>query len=462
MTTVDRPTPPLRTHKKDRKWVGKSIRRVEDPKFLRGRGGYVGDMTVPGMLHAAVLRSPHAHARIVSIDTTRGRRGARGARGDHRRAGGRGVRPDAGLRAQPRRAHLALPGPGQGALRRRGGRGRRRRQPLPGRGRAGADRRRVRAAAAGPRRAARAVRGRPAGARRARLQLRLRAHLPVRRGRPRLRRGRRGRHRPAALAALRRAAAGDGRRDRRFRPRHRLADRAHQLAELHQLPVHGGRHDEDPGQQAGHPAAAGRRQLRLQAVRDQTGGDRRAVLARGRPAGDVPGGPGRQHLQLRPPRLGPGLRRAARRDARRHHARHQDRHGGGLRRLHPVRGRAPRQRAGPGRRAVPDRQRRVPGAGGAVQQEPAGRLPGLRLRGEQLDARAAGRQGGPRAGHRPGGDAPAQLHPRVPALHPDRQLLRLRRLRRRAGQGARARRLRALARRAGQGPRGGPLPRASG
>ncbi len=71
MTTVDRPaSPPVRTHKSDRRWVGKSIRRVEDPKFLRGRGGYIGDMTLPGMLHAAILRSPHAHARIARIDTT--------------------------------------------------------------------------------------------------------------------------------------------------------------------------------------------------------------------------------------------------------------------------------------------------------------------------------------------------------------------------------------------------------
>ncbi len=71
MTTTDRggAAPPVRTHKADRKWVGKSIRRVEDPKFLRGRGGYIGDMTLPGMLHAAVLRSPHAHARITRIDT---------------------------------------------------------------------------------------------------------------------------------------------------------------------------------------------------------------------------------------------------------------------------------------------------------------------------------------------------------------------------------------------------------
>lgn len=57
-----------------RKWVGRSIRRVEDPKFLRGRGGYVGDMALPGMLHAAVLRSPHPHARITRIDATQARR----------------------------------------------------------------------------------------------------------------------------------------------------------------------------------------------------------------------------------------------------------------------------------------------------------------------------------------------------------------------------------------------------
>ena len=72
MTTVNRPAPPpVRTHKEGRQWVGKSIRRVEDPKFLRGRGGYIGDMTLPGMLHAAVLSSPYAHARITSIDTAR-------------------------------------------------------------------------------------------------------------------------------------------------------------------------------------------------------------------------------------------------------------------------------------------------------------------------------------------------------------------------------------------------------
>ena len=44
--------------------------RKEDPRFIRGRGNYVDDVALPGMLHLAILRSPFAHARIVSIDTT--------------------------------------------------------------------------------------------------------------------------------------------------------------------------------------------------------------------------------------------------------------------------------------------------------------------------------------------------------------------------------------------------------
>ncbi|MDQ1671147.1 MAG: aerobic carbon-monoxide dehydrogenase large subunit [Actinomycetota bacterium] len=44
--------------------------RKEDARFLRGQGKYVDDVQLPGMLHGAVLRSPHAHARIVSIDTS--------------------------------------------------------------------------------------------------------------------------------------------------------------------------------------------------------------------------------------------------------------------------------------------------------------------------------------------------------------------------------------------------------
>ena len=46
------------------------MKRKEDPRFVRGRGNYVDDVVLPGMLHGAALRSPLAHARIVSIDTS--------------------------------------------------------------------------------------------------------------------------------------------------------------------------------------------------------------------------------------------------------------------------------------------------------------------------------------------------------------------------------------------------------
>ncbi len=52
-------------------YIGASIRRREDLRFITGRGTYVDDVKVPRMLHAAILRSPHAHARILSIDTGR-------------------------------------------------------------------------------------------------------------------------------------------------------------------------------------------------------------------------------------------------------------------------------------------------------------------------------------------------------------------------------------------------------
>src|SRR5207247_199239 len=44
--------------------------RKEDARFLRGKGNYIDDFQLPGMLHSAVLRSPFAHARITSIDTS--------------------------------------------------------------------------------------------------------------------------------------------------------------------------------------------------------------------------------------------------------------------------------------------------------------------------------------------------------------------------------------------------------
>lgn len=48
---------------------GSSIKRVEDPRLMTGQAKYLDDIQLPGMLHAAILRSPHAHAKIKSINT---------------------------------------------------------------------------------------------------------------------------------------------------------------------------------------------------------------------------------------------------------------------------------------------------------------------------------------------------------------------------------------------------------
>jgi aerobic carbon-monoxide dehydrogenase large subunit len=50
-------------------FIGESIKRKEDDRFIRGKGNYVDDIVLPGMLHMAILRSPFAHAKIHSIDT---------------------------------------------------------------------------------------------------------------------------------------------------------------------------------------------------------------------------------------------------------------------------------------------------------------------------------------------------------------------------------------------------------
>lgn len=50
--------------------LGASRKRVEDNRFIRGKGNYVDDVVLPGMLHMEILRSPLAHARIKSIDVS--------------------------------------------------------------------------------------------------------------------------------------------------------------------------------------------------------------------------------------------------------------------------------------------------------------------------------------------------------------------------------------------------------
>ena len=56
-----------------RQWIGKDIKRREDPALLTGGATFTNDFSVPGMLHAAVLRSPHPHALIKSVDCTAAR-----------------------------------------------------------------------------------------------------------------------------------------------------------------------------------------------------------------------------------------------------------------------------------------------------------------------------------------------------------------------------------------------------
>ena len=50
--------------------MGDRMLRKEDGRFIRGKGNYVDDVRLPGMLHSAILRSPFAHARINNIDTS--------------------------------------------------------------------------------------------------------------------------------------------------------------------------------------------------------------------------------------------------------------------------------------------------------------------------------------------------------------------------------------------------------
>ncbi|MGH7094798.1 MAG: xanthine dehydrogenase family protein molybdopterin-binding subunit, partial [Stellaceae bacterium] len=53
--------------------IGQPVRRKEDRRLVTGRGRYVDDFSLSGMAHAVVVRSPHAHARIVAIDTAAAR-----------------------------------------------------------------------------------------------------------------------------------------------------------------------------------------------------------------------------------------------------------------------------------------------------------------------------------------------------------------------------------------------------
>ena len=75
--------------------IGTRMLRREDPALLTGEAKYTNDLVLPGALHLAVLRSPYAHARILSVDVSARRGHARRRRRLHRRrsAGRPGPRP---------------------------------------------------------------------------------------------------------------------------------------------------------------------------------------------------------------------------------------------------------------------------------------------------------------------------------------------------------------------------------
>ena len=62
MTTTPRTTPEVGG-------MGHSMKRKEDPRFIRGQGNYVDDVVLPGMVYMDIVRSPFAHAKIKKIDT---------------------------------------------------------------------------------------------------------------------------------------------------------------------------------------------------------------------------------------------------------------------------------------------------------------------------------------------------------------------------------------------------------
>ena len=207
--------------------IGQSVPRKEDGRLVQGQGQFFDDVKRHGMGYLHFVRSPYAHARIVSIDVSRGARApgcVRDADGRRGRAADRSLLPDRG-RAGCQREGLRARG-GQGAVRRRGGRRRRRRdaraRPRRRRARDG----RLRAARRRRRRARRARARRPGAARRLRRESLLQRCLGVGRRRRRVRRGRPcGQDLRAPLRPLQLDAARARRRARRVQPRDRASGR---------------------------------------------------------------------------------------------------------------------------------------------------------------------------------------------------------------------------------------------
>src|SRR3990172_3108359 len=69
MMTVNIPNSPDGLPVSAPRWITKPVERVEDPGLLTGSTQFIDNFTLPGMLHCAILRSPHAHARVRNVDT---------------------------------------------------------------------------------------------------------------------------------------------------------------------------------------------------------------------------------------------------------------------------------------------------------------------------------------------------------------------------------------------------------
>ena len=136
------PTPTSAERAEKLQGMGCKRKRVEDIRFIQGKGNYVDDLKLPGMLYGDFTRSPHAHARIKTIDTSK----AKAVPGvlavltaaDLKTA-------QSALHADARRRRAGRARRGQGALSEPGGRVRCRRRPLHRRGRRRPRRGRIRA-----------------------------------------------------------------------------------------------------------------------------------------------------------------------------------------------------------------------------------------------------------------------------------------------------------------------------
>ncbi len=147
--------------------IGQPVPRIEDPRFITGRGRYVDDFDLPHQCHGVVVMSPHAHARIKSVGHDKGqsrrRRIGRAHRRrcDGRRTGRAGAADAAGYGRAERLSHAARdPRRQEGPRGRRARRFRRRGDAQSSAQRRRADRDRIRAAAGRDRRRGRGEAGR--------------------------------------------------------------------------------------------------------------------------------------------------------------------------------------------------------------------------------------------------------------------------------------------------------------